>query len=75
VLITTSYDRLQDRVLAQARLRYAGFATATLLIVLIMVLLVGSFLRRSNRLKGPAVAEPSLGPARRAHRLAEPGAV
>ena len=51
VLITTSYDRLQDRVLAQARLRYAGFATATLLVVLIMVLLVGSFLRRSNRLK------------------------
>ncbi|HZJ08592.1 MAG TPA: GGDEF domain-containing protein, partial [Trueperaceae bacterium] len=51
VLLTTSYDDLQDRVLAQARQRYAGFGTAALFAVLTMLLIVEFFLRRSSRLQ------------------------
>ena len=51
VLITTPYEDLQDRVLAEARGRYAGFGTAALLVVLTMLLVVEFFLRRSSRLQ------------------------
>jgi diguanylate cyclase (GGDEF)-like protein len=51
VRITTSYDDLQDRVLAEARGRYAGFGTAALLVVLTLLLVVEFFLRRSSRLQ------------------------
>ncbi|CAN5447140.1 hypothetical protein BH18ACT16_BH18ACT16_14520 [soil metagenome] len=51
VLITTPYEDLQDRVLAEARGRYAGFGSAALLVVLTMLLVVEFFLRRSSRLQ------------------------